>query len=61
MTPSSMEDKYAALAEGAKEGLLVSFFLSFMQPKPETCDIEIQEDNDGGKAMAETPLIFWAQ
>ena len=49
------------MAEGAREELFVRSVLSFMQPRKNKVnsnvyEIEILEDNEGAKAMAENPL-----
>ena len=51
---STTEAEYAALAEGAKEGMFVRSVTSFMQPN--VYEITLMEDNEGAKAMAENPL-----
>ena len=61
VTLSTTEAEYVAMAEGAKEGLFVRAVMSFMQPKSDTVGIDtyviqILEDNEGAKAMAENPL-----
>ena len=58
---STTEAEYVAVAEGAKEGLFVTSVLSFMQPRKNKVssnvyEIEILEDNERAKAMAESPL-----
>ena len=65
VTLSTTEAEYVAMAEGAKEELFVRSVLSFMQPKNNVnlnvYEIEILEDNEGAKAMAENPLSFLAE
>ena len=65
VTLSTTEAEYVTMAEGAKEGLFVRSVLSFMQPRKNKVNsdvyeienkIEILEDNEGAKAMAENPL-----
>ena len=54
LTLSMTEVEYAALAEGAMEGMFVRSVMSFMQPN--VYEIALMEDNEGAKAMAENPL-----
>ena len=54
VTLSTTEAEYAALSEGAKEGMFVRSVMSLMQPN--VYETTLMEDNEGAKAIAETPL-----
>ena len=61
VTLSTTEAEYVAMAEGTKEGLFVRSVLSFMQRRKNKVNsnvykMEILEDNERAKAMAENPL-----
>lgn len=60
VTLSTTEEEYVAMVEGAKEGLFVRSVISFMLTKEKKVrinmyEIEIPQDNEGAKAMAEDP------
>ena len=54
VTLSTTEEECVALAEGAKQGMFIRSVMSFMQPN--VYEITLMEDNEGGKAMADSPL-----
>ena len=45
VTLSTAEAEYVALVEGAKEGMLVTSVMSFLQPN--VYEITLMEDNEG--------------
>ena len=54
VTLSTTGAEHVALAEEAKEGVLVRSVMFFMQPN--VYEITLMEDNEGAKAMAENPF-----
>ena len=61
VTLSTTEAEYVAMAEGEKECMFVRSVLSFLQPRlvlgrGVEYDIFLYEDNEGAKALAESPL-----
>ena len=55
VTLSTSEAEYIAMAHGAKTALAVKAVLDFVQPHLSGRAIDIYEDNEGTKALAENP------
>ncbi|CAN0069483.1 unnamed protein product, partial [Sphacelaria rigidula] len=61
VTLPTTEAEHVAMAEGAKECMLVRSILSFLRPRvvlgrQMEYDIVLHEDNEGAKALADNPL-----
>ena len=53
MTPFTSEAEYVAMAHGAKTALAITAVLGFVQPHLSGRAIDMNEDNEGTKALAE--------
>lgn len=60
MTLSTSESEDVAMATGAKNALAMMAVLSFVEPHLSDSTIGTYEDNEGSKALAETPKVFTA-
>ena len=55
VTLSTSEAEYVAMAHGAKTALAIKAVLNFVQPHLSGRAIDMYEDNEGAKALAENP------
>ena len=55
VTLSTSEAEYVAMAHGAKTALAINAVLEFVQPHLSGRAIDLYEDNEGAKALAENP------
>ena len=55
VTLSTSEVEYVAMAHGAKTALAIKAVLDFVQPHLSGRAIDMYEDNEGAKALAENP------
>ena len=55
VTISTSEAEYVAMADGTKTALTIKAVLDFVQPYLSVRAIDIHEDNEGAKALAENP------
>ena len=55
VTLSTSEAEYVAMAHGAKPAIGIKAVLGFVQPHLSSRAIDMYEDNEGAKALAENP------
>ena len=58
VTLSTSEAEYVAMAHGAKTALAIKAVLDFVQPHLSGRAIDMYEDNEGTKALAENPRVL---